>query len=78
MAIEIYTLTEAKDYLKEAHDSRKRTLDMLKYSVGSGEQEVERTNLKIINEDITKWEKVVRRLSNNRRNPRIKLGVPIG
>lgn len=75
----IYTLEEAKQYLKEALLSRSRTLEMLKYTVNSGEQEVERNNLKILDGDISLWEKVITQLTPvARKRPTIKYGTPRG
>lgn len=78
MASELYTLEEAQKFLDQAHASRLKTLENLKYSVGSGELEIERSNLKTINDDIAKWEKVVFRLKNKRTVTRIRYGVPRG
>jgi len=57
----IYTLAEARQYLKEAQEARSKAL--LAQSYGSGSHSLARASLAEINKDIRFWEDVVASLS---------------
>ena len=72
----VWTLDEAKEYLKEALDARSRVLRSSEYAIG--DKKTKRAELEQINADIVFWRKEVEKLekiANNVRGLNIGYGV---
>lgn len=72
------TLIQAQAKLDKLLDEYDKAMEMEAYTVGSGEQEVKRVNLKTMLNAIQYWERRVDVLSGERKGVRIKYGVPHG
>lgn len=70
------TKEQAEAKVQEIMDAISRTLKMESYSIE--QQEVKRTNLKTLEESLTKWEARLAKLSRGRTCVNIRLGVPLG
>ena len=69
------TLAQAQEQLDATYASRLRTLELEAYSIE--QQEIKRTNLRTLDESITKWERKVSKLSG-RASVSIKQVTPRG